>query len=428
MVRATPGRPRSRPIIAQIVLLVAAAVTLATAALFAVTFQGPPPRSAPVPVAEVAAILNGTEDRLPPRATLSVSAVPPVAPAGFSPDPTARSILAEATKRDIRVFTAKPMSQRGGGRPGTDADEFRGGILAAVNRGTGWRVLSIPADPWLSSWHVATLAAMLGTMAVLTTLAWLVARRIAQPLARLAEAADATRARPADPPIPVDGPPEVRRVAEALTRMRDRLSATMATRTEMLTGIAHDMGTPLARIAFHIDGLPDAARTAALDEIAGIRAMIGSVLDFARDTPPRTDPVDIATLLRQIVETTSGRATLAAPDVAILWGDATVLKRLFSNLVDNALRYAGSCAVTLDASPDAVTVRIVDHGPGLGDDIALMFEPFVRGERSRSRDTGGVGLGLAIARRAAEAHGGTITAMNRAEGGAAFRIVLPITR
>lgn len=317
------------------------------------------------------------------------------------------------------------MSQRGERRPGTYADEFRGGVVAAINQGMGWRVLTIPADPWLSSWHVATLAAMLGTMAVLTGLAWLVARRIARPLAQLAEAADATHARRADPPISIDGPPEVRRVAEALTRMRDRLSATMATRTEMLTGIAHDMGTPLARIAFHIDALPDPARTAALDEIAGIRAMIGSVLDFAREAPRRTDPVDVAALLRQIVEATSGRATLIAPDAAILWGDATALKRLFSNLVDNALRYAGSCAVTLTAAPDSVTVLVSDDGPGLGDDILSLFEPFVRGERSRSRDTGGVGLGLAIARRAAEAHGGTITAANRSEGGAAFRVTLP---
>lgn len=425
MVRAHAGT--ARPIIAQIVALVAVAVALATTVLLAITFQGPPPRSAPVPITEVAAILTGTENRVPRNARLVEVPTEPSAPAGFVADPVARTLLAAATRHEVRVYTAQPVARRGsgGGDMGTDADEFRGGVLAAINTGDRWRVLDVPPDPWLSHWHVVMLAAMLATFLVLTGLAWLVARRIARPLADLAEAADAIHARPADPPIPVDGPPEVRRVAEALIRMRDRLFATLATRTDMLTGIAHDMGTPLARLAFHVDRLPDATRTAAQSEIAGMRAMIGSVLDYARDVPPRSDPVDVAALLRQIAETAEGCATLDARQHAIVWGDATALSRLFANLVDNALRYAGTCEIALTIDAARLTVTVADRGPGLGDDITLLFEPFVRGERSRSRDTGGVGLGLALARRIAEAHGGGITAGNRAGGGAVFTVTLP---
>ncbi len=407
-------------------MLVAVAVALATAVLLAVTFQGPPPRSAPVPISDVAALLVRNEGRPPPGAQLFETGAEPTAPDGFESDRVARALLASATRHEVRVFSAQPVAPRGDIGPGTGADEFRGGVLAAIHLENGkWRVLSVQRDPWLSHWHVITLAAMLATFVVLVGLAWLVARRIAGPLAHLAEAADATYARPTDPPIPVDGPQEVRRVAEALTRMRDRLSATLTTRTEMLTGIAHDMGTPLARLAFHLDALPADARTAAQSEIAGVRAMIGSVLDYARDTPPRSDPIDVSALLLQLIETAGSRAVLHGPEQCIMWGDEIGLKRLFSNLVENALRYAGSCEITVAELPETVTVNIADRGPGLGDDIALLFEPFVRGERSRSRDTGGVGLGLALARRIAEAHDGSIGAENRPGGGATFTVTLP---
>ncbi|UVO52931.1 HAMP domain-containing sensor histidine kinase [Sphingomonas sp. SUN039] len=418
------GRTTGRPIIAQIVLLVAGAVLLATAALFVVTFQGPPPFKPPLPLTTAAAILQGKIVRMPPDLDLRPGAPVAAALSGLSRDARAEAVLAGQGLAGAQVWIAEPLSGRAEAAPDADNAELRGGFAIAWGGPQGLQTLSRAPVGLLSRWHMVTLAAMLATLIVLIVAAWLIARTIAGPLLRLADAADATRALPDDPAIPVDGPAEVRRVAEALARMRDRLAATLATRTEMLTGIAHDMGTPLARLAFHVDALPEGARNSAQAEIAEVRAMIGSVLDFARDTPAEFGNVDIAALLRQVIAETS--ATLDAPKRAIVRGDAVALKRLFGNLVENALRYAGDCAVSVEKSGEAFRIRVIDHGPGLPDDAAILFEPFVRGEVSRNRATGGVGLGLAIARRVAEAHGGTIVARNRAEGGAEFEVTLPV--
>ena len=152
--------------------------------------------------------------------------------------------------------------------------------------------------------------------------------------------------------------------------------------------------------------------------------MIGSVLDFARDVPAEFGDVDVAALLRQLTEGTP--ATLVAPNLPVLRGDPVALKRLFGNLIENALRYAGDCNVTVRIMPGKLAVTVSDNGPGLPEDRETLFQPFVRGEYSRNRATGGVGLGLAIARRVAEAHGGTITATNRPEGGSVFEVILPL--
>lgn len=422
--RCSVAEHAPRPIIVQIVLLVAGAVALATAALFAVTFQGPPPFKPPIPLTAIATIMRSDAPRLPPDMQMRAAAPTSAQLSGLSRDPSAGSILAKLGSPTVSVWTEQPLAGRGDEPPGGDIAELRGGFVVSWPDSSGVHSLARPGSGILTRWHMATLAAMLATLAILVFAAWLIARQIARPLSNLADAADATRAQPSDPPIPVDGPAEVRRVAEALARMRDRLAATLATRTEMLTGIAHDMGTPLARLAFHVDALPEAARKAAQAEIAEVRAMIGSVLDFARDTPSEVAQVDVAALLRQLVEETV--ATLSAPKKVMLPGDAVALKRLFANLIENALRYAGDCAVSLEQIGETVQVRVADTGPGLPDDRETLFQPFVRGEYSRNRATGGVGLGLAIARRVAEAHGGTITAANRPGGGAVFEIILPL--
>ena len=232
--------------------------------------------------------------------------------------------------------------------------------------------------------------------------------------------------------MPAGGPREVRRLAAAFDAMRDRLSRAYEARATMLAAIAHDLGTPLTRIGFWLDRLPEEERVRAVADMAEMRAMIGSVLSFARDgIAGRQVRLDLGSLLDVLVEdmaVVGHPVTLAdSGPRAVLLGDPVALRRLFANLIENALRYAGPAEVAWTCADGWAEIQVQDHGPGI-DPVLLprLFEPFVRGEPSRNRDTGGSGLGLSIVRAIAEAHGGTAGLANRPGGGAVATVRLPL--
>jgi len=233
--------------------------------------------------------------------------------------------------------------------------------------------------------------------------------------------------------MPQDGVGEVRVLSRAISHMHDRLSRHAEGRTTMLAAIAHDLGTPLSRLAFWIEQLPEEARVRADADLEEMRAMLGAVLRFARDEskPDANARIELGSLLDSLTEdmnVTGAPVTITPGARAIVRGDPQALRRLFANLVENAIRYGQSASVAWAIDDNAVTVTIDDEGPGFdptADD--RLFDPFVRGDPSRNRETGGTGLGLAIVRSIAEAHRGSVSLDNH-PGGGRVRVTLPLDR
>jgi len=269
-------------------------------------------------------------------------------------------------------------------------------------------------------------------MAVAVALiAWWTARGVVGPMRTLAVGADRLgRGLDADP-LPMVGPSEVRETIQAFNRMKDRLTRFVNERTHMLAALGHDLRSPLTAMRLRIEMLDeteDSIRLKALVE--EMQAMVEATMEFARGVAkaePAAD-VDLTALLADLVGDMGGvRATLAPSQPTLATVRPQALKRALRNLIDNAVRYGGVANVTLKKEPGMAVVTIADNGPGLpSDQLEAVFEPFVRLEGSRSRDTGGVGLGLAIAQTIIQAHGGTVVLRNLPEGGLIAVVRLPV--
>ena len=445
----TAGRKRGRPIAAAIVALVVGAVLASTIVLFVVTFSGPPPMQMPIRIDEVAARLTGAQlpapdrppfhrpegfSRLfgPDRPRLILSRTP------TSPRPTATSARLPEIEARLAALIGTPVdrivaiSDR---QPPFLRHDITGDFSIGWRVDGGWRIVRPGPRPLLTRWHKATLLAMLIAIVALAIPAWIIARAIARPLRQLAGAAEQARGGACRPDFPIDGPAEVRALTSAVAAMHDRLTGHAEARTAMLAAIAHDLGTPLARLSFWIEQLPDPARDRAIADIDEMRAMIRDTLAFARDDAGERDValVDMPSLLDALVEDmrVGGSAVTIAPGPrAVVRGDPRSLRRAIANLIGNALRYGDRAAVSWRVDDDAVTIAVADEGPGVDPAQAeRLFEPFVRGEASRNRATGGTGLGLAMVRSIAARHGGSVRLDNRSDGhGAVARLHLPLAR
>ncbi|WP_428483706.1 ATP-binding protein [Rhodopila sp.] len=292
-----------------------------------------------------------------------------------------------------------------------------------------------PLRPWDSPTFLVAFVLMTVTAAALTL--WTV-RRLIAPVRTLAEAAEALGRDVNAPPLPVDGPTEVATAAVAFNTMAARIRRFVQDRTELLTAIGHDLRTPITRLKLRAEFVEDdEQRAKILVDLEELEAMVSATLAFGRDarTTESVSSIDLAELLRTILD----EAGDARPDVQEKLGydgpahmavqaRSLSLKRVFVNLVANAINYGGSAMVRL-LSPDnrLVVVEIEDEGPGIGPaDLERVFEPFHRGEPSRNRETGGVGLGLPIARNIMRAHGGDVILANRPTGGLRATVTLPV--
>lgn len=267
--------------------------------------------------------------------------------------------------------------------------------------------------------------------AAVALVAWWTARRVVGPMRALAVGADRLgRGLDADP-LPVRGPLEVRETTRAFNLMKDRLTRFVSERTQMLAALSHDLRSPLTAMRLRaemLDETEDSIRLRALVE--EMQAMVEATLEFARGVA-RAEPaaeIDLAALLGDLVgDVGEGKATLAPSRPLLATIRPQALSRALRNLIDNALRYGGVAKVTLDREPGLAVITIADEGPGLPDDqLEAVFEPFVRLEGSRSRDTGGIGLGLAISRTIVRSQGGTVQLRNAAEGGLQAVVRLPV--
>lgn len=304
-------------------------------------------------------------------------------------------------------------------------------VVAALDTGSGWRVVRTPPRPAIGPWQRRAILWFLVSALAILPFAWAFARRLTRPIRRFADAADRLGGDPLAPPVPIEGPAELRVTAHALNRMQKRLADYVSERTAMVLAIAHDLRTPLARIAFRIEGAPDEVREKVQADIEQMRAMIADTIGFVRGTADAADrrPLDLAALLATIVEQDREMGRLVdfdGPGPVPIEGDAVALARLFQNLIDNGLSYGQVVHIGLSRQAGQALVLVTDEGPGLPEAmLERVFEPFERGDPSRSRATGGVGLGLTIARKIAEEHGGALSLRNRPGGGLEARCSLP---
>lgn len=281
----------------------------------------------------------------------------------------------------------------------------------------------------------AILGATLVSLVLILAALWLGLRRITTPLRQLADAADRVDLDGTLPAMPTDGPREVRALSDALERMNARLAGMAADRTRMLAALGHDLRSPITALRVRAEMVDDAETrdrmVATLDEM---QDMVESTLAYARgvSTDQPMEDADIAALLRDLAgelsETGPAIAFAASPPV-IARVRLTPMRRALRNVLENAQRYGGGAQMTLRDAGGTVEIMIDDSGPGIPDaDLDRVFDPFTRLEGSRSRDTGGIGLGLPIARAILRAHGGDVWLADRAGGGLRATITLPLAR
>jgi signal transduction histidine kinase len=278
-------------------------------------------------------------------------------------------------------------------------------------------------------------ATLLSTTAMgvgILLLGLLVVRLIGRPLRALSDAADRFGGPGPVVPVPEEGPREVRHAAQAFNRMQGRIDRLIADRTQALAAVSHDLRTPIARLRLRAGFVEDGEAARAIDaDLDEMEAMIDSTLAYLRgetESEPRkqADVVAMVETLCDAAADAGADVVYAGPSQAKLVCSPVTLKRAFSNLIDNAVKYGGGARVSLDDHGRELLVRIEDDGPGIPEaDMQMVFEPFRRLETSRNRGTGGSGLGLTIARRAVEQHGGTLLLSNRSGGGLLALVQLP---
>jgi len=255
---------------------------------------------------------------------------------------------------------------------------------------------------------------------------------ITMPLSQLRHAAEGLGKDIMQAPLAEKGPIEVRQTAKAFNTMQRRLRNYIDDRAHILSAVSHDLKTPLTRLRLRADLLDDDShRDKTLQDLDEMEMMVNATLDFMRGISNNevNQSIDIMALLESLqadAQETGGKVELVDSINEPFFGKPLALKRCIVNLLDNALRYAGSVSISVEITDQTLLIAVCDKGPGIPEqDLPKIFEPFFRLESSRARNTGGSGLGLGIARNIARAHGGDIVLINRIEGGLCAEIRLP---
>lgn len=270
------------------------------------------------------------------------------------------------------------------------------------------------------------------TLAVLLVTAMLV-HALSTPLRALSEVADTIGAGDAWQPLAEKGPREVRNLAHAINAMQQRISDLIEDRTEALAAVSHDLRTPLARLRLRAGFLDDSETQEAIEaDIDEMEAMVTGVLAYLSGEKAREPArsINLAAILTTIADDATDRGAdvvYHGPDRLPFTLPPLAMKRVFTNLVENALHYAGSASITLSREENRLLVRVEDDGPGIPEtELQRVTTPFYRVESSRSRRTGGLGLGLAIVKREVERAGGSLLLSNRPSGGLCAEIAFPL--
>jgi signal transduction histidine kinase len=288
-----------------------------------------------------------------------------------------------------------------------------------------------PRPPfWAGSW-IATLLFAIVSVSLLSLWA---ARALTAPLSAFAKAAESFSVNGAAAALPERGPEEIRFVAKALNRMRERITTLIDDRTKMLAAISHDLRTPITRMRLRAEFIEDEVhRHRMMSDLDQMRSMLESVLSFLRNDRKleAMTLTDIASTLQLVADQFSDvghKVSYEGPGHAMATVRPDDLTRSINNLVENSVRYGALATIRLVVSPDTATIEVEDDGPGISDARKeVMLEPFVRGDDARNMDdTTGFGLGLSIARAVTLAHDGRLSLHDRQPHGLIVRIELPL--
>jgi signal transduction histidine kinase len=362
-----------------------------------------------------------------------------------------RSVAAEngLTIRDARAAVSDELPRarrREGARRAPEAAGAEWDWLGAAGRGQrqlqtlllsvrledgSWfngRMVTPRRDPWLAARLAG--ATLLLYLIVLGAMV-LIAARLTRPLRDLAAAADHFEGRGDAHYVEPRGPEDLRRAIESFNAMNARVTAMLDEKDRMLGAIGHDLRTPLASLRIRAESVEPDEREKMVGTIEEMTAMLDDTLVLARSGRAREEArtMDVCALVDTVVEEfreLGMDVELASGGRQVACVRPNLLRRAVRNLIDNAVKYAGAARVAVGASSDRVIVEVADSGQGIPKaELAAVQEPFQRLETSRSRETGGSGLGLTIARAVALNHRGELQLENRPEGGLAARILLP---
>jgi signal transduction histidine kinase len=444
------GRGRPTATLFVRLLIFAGATLLAAQAISVVMiFKLPPPMPDFYRLAEVEQALRGGPITITERRPLQIktSAAAP----GPALDSRTAPIIRERLSRNLGVSLDHvviagdygPLADRRVFRTLHNQMEKEGGneeqfLIAPFEVGVrqsdgSWRVVEpqryFGFDPWeraVGLWFGLSTLAM-------APVAYIYARRLAAPTRLLAQAAERLGRDPQAPPLDVKGSAEIAVAAAAFNDMQAKLRRYVDDRTAMVAAVAHDLRTPLTRLRFRIESAPEDQRAKMTSDIEQMEEMISATLAFVRDSwrPRERTRLELSSLLEslcdEMAETGADADVVARGDKVVIEGDPMALRRLFTNLLENALKFGGRARARVFCEQGYAVVEIADDGPGIPpDEIERVFEPFYRREPSRSRQTGGIGLGLAVVRSIARVHGGDVTLVNRDGGGLTARVELPL--
>lgn len=349
---------------------------------------------------------------------------------------TLRALLASQLGVDSAsvVFYATPADVRSAATAHIGNIMLRDSFLAGVRRSDGtWRSVNRVVEGFPNALHRRAMLLFALGAATLMPLAWLFARALSAPIRRFSEAAQRLGMDPSAPALAREGPREMLVAVDSFNTMQARLNRLIRERTNMVGAIAHDLRTPLTRLAFRLDDLPSPLREKVDRDIQEMKTMISAALDFIRDRSVTTqlERLDFRLLVESVVDNQSDLGhdvTLQAGEPLTLTGNPLALRRMIANLVENALKYGERARLRLRVVDNRCVLEIDDDGPGIPESLQeQVFEPFFRLESSRNRDTGGIGLGLSTVRAIVLEHGGDITLGNRKGGGLRVSVVLPVT-
>lgn len=306
-------------------------------------------------------------------------------------------------------------------------------MLITLHDGSRLRISVLPPrpPPMAPGIDLQTYAALL--LASIAVVAAVVARTAMRPLKQLAEAATELGHDIERPPLPERGATELRQAAAAFNAMQSRIRSHIRQRAHILAAITHDLQTPLTRLRLRLEKVDDAElRDKLISDLSAMQSMVREGLDLARsmDSAEAMQRLDLDSLIDSVCADATDAGQMVDVDGvtgASLMARPIALRRCLTNLLDNAVKYGYEAQVKVAREGGNAVISIRDKGPGIPpDEFEKVFEPFYRLESSRSRHTGGTGIGLTIARNIAEQHGGGISLRNHEEGGLVVTLSLPL--
>ena len=282
----------------------------------------------------------------------------------------------------------------------------------------------------IAQWLPIVFAVQVG---VLLLCAWIAVRLATRPLARLAHAAESLSPDGDGPRLTAGGPVEVATAMTAFNTMQDRIARNLKERLQILAAISHDLRTPITRMKLRTEAMSDSPeRGKLIDDLSEMEHLVRDGVAYARSVHGASEPprrVDLNAFLESLVldyEDTGKTVTISSRIRLQVTTRPQALRRVLSNLLDNAIKYAGAAELNVTGGDrQSVSIAVLDRGPGIPDDqLESVMQPFYRLEASRSRDTGGTGLGLAIAQQLTVSIGGSLALRNREGGGLQATVTL----